>query len=101
MLVHLAFPVAPVALFAPPTLHGSAWSQVDKVWSIVPFVYTWHFWAVAYIKVFACRASLGNTDNQTRPARTQTGFSTRLFFMAILTTLWGTRLSYNFARKGG
>jgi steroid 5-alpha reductase family enzyme len=50
-------------------------SQVDKLWSIMPVVYTW---VVA-----------GYGD-----------FSPRLVVMSILVTLWGVRLTYNFAMKG-
>jgi len=50
-------------------------SQMDKLWSILPFVYTW---------VIAVKS----------------GMNSRLVVMACLATLWGLRLSYNFARKG-
>lgn len=50
-------------------------SQMDKLWSILPIAYIW---------VIAAR---GN-------------FSPRLIVMAILITLWGVRLTMNFARKG-
>src|SRR5579863_2770222 len=52
-------------------------SWVDRMWSIVPVIYLW---------VFAVTAHLTNA---------------RLDVMAALVTLWGTRLTYNFARKGG
>jgi steroid 5-alpha reductase family enzyme len=52
-------------------------SWVDRIWSIVPIVYAW---------VFASGA--GFTD-------------ARLNLMAALITLWGARLTFNFARKGG
>jgi steroid 5-alpha reductase family enzyme len=52
-------------------------SWVDRLWSIVPVVYVW---------VFAAAAGL--TD-------------ARLLCMAGLVTLWGARLTFNFARKGG
>jgi steroid 5-alpha reductase family enzyme len=51
------------------------YSQVDKLWSLMPGIYSW-------ITVAAFP-------------------SPRLFVMAILVTLWGLRLSYNFYRKGG
>lgn len=51
-------------------------SWVDRLWSIVPVVYVWIF-AVAG------------------------GFDARLTLLAILVTLWGARLTFNFARKGG
>lgn len=50
-------------------------SQMDKLWSLLPIAYTW---------IIAARAGL--------PAR--------LFVMACLATLWGARLTFNFARKG-
>lgn len=50
-------------------------SQMDKLWSILPPVYTW---------VIAVRG----------------GMSLRLVVIAVLATLWGARLTFNFARKG-
>lgn len=50
-------------------------SQVDKVWSILPFVYCW---------IIAVKG----------------GMHPRLVVMAVLATLWGVRLTFNFARKG-
>src|SRR6187402_1101871 len=52
-------------------------SWVDRLWSIVPVVYVW---------VFAAFAGLADI---------------RLDVMAGLVTLWGARLTFNFARKGG
>lgn len=52
-------------------------SQVDRLWSILPVVYVWAFAIVA-----------GLSD-------------VRLTVMAVLVTLWGARLTFNFARKGG
>lgn len=50
-------------------------SQMDKLWSLLPIAYTW---------VIAAKG----------------GMSTRLVVMACLATLWGIRLTFNFARKG-
>ena len=50
-------------------------SQMDKLWSLLPIAYTW---------VIAAKGSM----------------SPRLVIIAILVTLWGVRLTYNFARKG-
>ena len=50
-------------------------SQMDKLWSLLPIAYTW---------IIAIRG----------------GLSTRLVVMAVLATLWGVRLTLNFARKG-
>jgi len=52
-------------------------SWVDRSWSIVPVIYVW---------IFASYAGLANA---------------RLDVMAVLVTLWGARLTFNFARKGG
>jgi len=52
-------------------------SWVDRLWSIVPVVYVW---------IIAGAAGLGDL---------------RLNVMAILVTLWGARLTFNFARRGG
>ena len=52
-------------------------SWVDRIWSIIPVVYLW---------IFAGAAGLADT---------------RLDVMAVLVTLWGARLTFNFARKGG
>lgn len=50
-------------------------SQVDKIWSVVPIVYAWY---IAYAG----------------------GMNERLILMAVLVTVWGVRLTYNFSRRG-
>lgn len=50
-------------------------SQMDKLWSILPAVYAW---------VVACKG----------------GLDARLVVMAVLATVWGARLTFNFALKG-
>jgi steroid 5-alpha reductase family enzyme len=55
--------------------HDHSW--VDRLWSIVPVVYVW---------IFAAAAGFADA---------------RLDVMAGLVTLWGARLTFNFARKGG
>jgi steroid 5-alpha reductase family enzyme len=50
-------------------------SQVDKLWSLLPIAYAW---VVAYFGEY----------------------SSRLVLMAVLVTLWGARLTYNFSRHG-
>jgi steroid 5-alpha reductase family enzyme len=52
-------------------------SQVDRMWSIAPPIYLW---------IFVGGAGFGDA---------------RLNLMAVLATLWGARLTFNFARKGG
>lgn len=52
------------------------YSQVDKLWSIIPLVY---IWTIAYMADWQPRALL----------------------MASVATIWGIRLTYNFNRRGG
>lgn len=52
------------------------YSQVDKIWSIVPMAYAWFF-------------------------AQQSGWNLRMVIMAVLVSLWALRLTYNFARRGG
>jgi steroid 5-alpha reductase family enzyme len=75
-LTNMAYLMVGVALtcFAVSTLTGNC-SQVDKLWSIVPIAYVWYF---AY----------------------QGNFDPRMTLMAVLATLWGARLTYNFSRRG-
>lgn len=51
-------------------------SWVDRMWSTVPVLYAW---------IYASAA----------------GFDTRTTIVAALVGLWGARLTYNFARRGG
>lgn len=62
---------------------GNNVSKVDQIWSITPVVYAWHFYYY----------DLKKNELQ--------GHSQSLFVMAILITLWGIRLTYNFWRRGG
>ena len=52
------------------------YSQVDKLWSTIPIAYGW---IAAYYS----------------------DFYIRIVFMAGLISIWGIRLTYNFARRGG
>jgi len=52
------------------------YSQVDKLWSVIPVVYAW---VVAYCG----------------------GFEPRLVLMSVMVTIWAVRLTYNFGRRGG
>ncbi len=57
--------------------------QVDKLWSILPIYYMWHF---------AAHGKVSGAEQE---------FNPRLLIIAALITVWGVRLTYNFARKGG
>jgi steroid 5-alpha reductase family enzyme len=52
------------------------YSWVDRFWSITPIIYVW---------ILLCSGKPG----------------LRLIVASVLVTLWGLRLTYNFARKGG
>ena len=52
------------------------YSQVDKLWSTIPLAYVW---IVAW----------------------ESGFESRIVLMAVVVSLWGIRLTYNFSRRGG
>lgn len=55
-------------------------SQVDKLWSVVPIIYVWNMFFQAYQHTHV--------------------INERMLLMSILVTLWGIRLTYNFARRG-
>ena len=50
-------------------------SQVDKLWSIMPVIYVWYIAAAG-------------------------GWNERVVLMAVVVTVWGARLTYNFSRRG-
>ena len=52
------------------------YSQVDKFWSLIPIAYVWYFASAA-------------------------GYNDRMVLLAVLATIWGIRLTLNFARRGG
>jgi len=72
LIVYLA---AALLCFLVSTISGN-YSQVDKLWSLMPIAYVW---IVAL----------------------ETGFESRLVLMALLVTAWGLRLTFNFSRRGG
>jgi steroid 5-alpha reductase family enzyme len=71
----IVYLVAAFLCFVVSTIAGN-YSQVDKLWSLIPLAYVW---------MVAVRS----------------GFEPRLVLMALLVTAWGLRLSYNFSRRGG
>ena len=50
-------------------------SQVDKIWSVAPIIYVWYFAAAS-------------------------DWDPRTLLMAVCSTIWGVRLTYNFGRRG-
>jgi len=58
------------------------YSWVDRVWSIIPIVYGAHYL-------------------HHQQSCTDVPISLRQYIMQALVTMWGIRLTYNYARKGG
>ena len=75
MVVLIAATASAFAWFASLVSKDTSW--VDRLWSIVPVMYVW---------VFTISAGMQDT---------------RLNVIAVLVTIWGARLTFNFARKGG
>lgn len=71
----IVYGVAAAACFIISTITNN-YSQVDKLWSIIPVPYAW---------IVAVDAA----------------YEPRLLLMAILVTIWAARLTYNFNRRGG
>jgi len=71
----MAYLAAALACFVVSSLTKN-YSQVDKLWSIMPIIYVWMV--------------VG-----------QYGATPRLLLMAVLVTIWGMRLTLNFGRRGG
>ncbi len=76
ILIHTLYITLIIALlcFAVGQITGNC-SQVDKLWSILPVMYVWYITYAA-------------------------GFNERMVLMAVLVTVWGGRLTYNFSRRG-
>lgn len=75
LVVALVAAVAAAFCWIASLVSGDA-SWVDRLWSVMPVAYLWIFAAAS-------------------------GLDARLVLMAVLVTLWGARLTVNFARKGG
>jgi len=75
MQLVVVYAVAAFLCFVVSVLSGNH-SQVDKLWSLIPIVYVWI-------------------------VTVHSGFEPRLILMALLATVWGLRLTYNFSRRGG
>lgn len=60
---------------------GNNCSKVDQIWSIVPVVYCWHFFLHHFYEYDEVHY--------------------RMLLLTSVVTLWGTRLTFNFWKKGG
>lgn len=69
-------------------------SQIDKIWSIEPMLFAWVF---LFTSIYFNGASTPNNPI----IKSNESSQLRLIIMWLFVTLWGTRLTYNFWRKGG
>ncbi|KIV78660.1 hypothetical protein PV11_06288 [Exophiala sideris] len=80
LVTAIAFSLAISPIFLVVSEINKNYSQVDRVWSILPTIYNIHY---------AVYAHLAGID------------TTRLNVLAAISCLWSTRLTYNYWRKGG
>ncbi|KAJ9495364.1 hypothetical protein LTR99_002784 [Exophiala xenobiotica] len=76
----IAFSIAISPIFLVVSEINKNYSQVDRVWSILPTIYNIHY---------AVYAHLAGIE------------TTRLDLVAVISAIWSTRLTYNYYRKGG
>ncbi|RIA83208.1 hypothetical protein C1645_699649 [Glomus cerebriforme] len=69
-------------------------SQVDRLWSVLPVFFTWHFILHGCWKTLSLNLSNAITFSSCN-------LNARGVILGLLTTVWGARLTYNYARKGG
>lgn len=76
----IAFSVAIAPIFLIVSEINKNYSQVDRMWSILPSIYNIHY---------AVYAHLAGLD------------TTRIGAVALASSIWSTRLTYNYFRRGG
>ena len=96
------------------TLINDNFSQVDRIWSILPVLYSWAFVATSMYNNPGPEPDV-QIRSETRKEDVNVGGSfvrmgvvleggnfslLRLVVMASLITIWGCRLTYNYWRKG-
>lgn len=79
-ITSLAFSLAIAPIFLVVSEFNKNYSQVDRMWSILPTIYNVHYAVYAYV------AGLDTT---------------RIGGLALASTVWSTRLTYNYWRRGG
>ena len=80
LITSLAFSIALAPVVLVVSEINKNYSQVDRLWSILPSIYNVHY---------ACYAYMAGLD------------TTRIGAVAIVSTIWSTRLTYNYWRRGG
>jgi steroid 5-alpha reductase family enzyme len=78
------------------TLITDNYSYMDRLWPILPMIYSW-IWL--YVSLRYNSDSASSTINHSI-IKSDFSSQSRLILMVILITLWGTRLAYTFWRRG-
>lgn len=79
-ITSIAFSIAIAPIFLVVSEINKNYSQVDRMWSILPSIHHLHYFLYAY---------LSGLD------------TTRIGGVALASTIWSTRLTYNYWRRGG
>ena len=79
-ITSLAFSIALAPIFLIVSEVNKNYSQVDRMWSILPTIYNVHYAVWAYLAGYD---------------------TTRIGGVALASTIWSTRLTYNYWRRGG
>jgi steroid 5-alpha reductase family enzyme len=80
VITSLAFSIALAPVFLVVSEINKNYSQVDRMWSILPTIYNVHYAIWAYLSGLEC---------------------TRIGGVALASIIWSTRLTYNYWRRGG
>ena len=78
------------------TLRTKNYSQVDRLWPILPIIYSWGFLFTACY--YNPKHSRSNETSSILESELESIL--RLVIMTILINCWGCRLTYNYWRKG-
>ena len=79
------------------TLVTQNFSQMDRLWSILPTLYAWAF---LYTATYFNPNTNKNITHKTHINASSDLSSYRLFLITFLVTIWGLRLTYIFWRRG-
>lgn len=79
------------------TLVTQNFSQMDRLWPILPAVYSWGF---LFTSIYYNPNYNGEIEVNTSIQKGDTHGIARLVLMAFLISAWGVRLAYTFWRRG-
>jgi len=94
------------------TMIHKNYSQVDRIWSVLPVVYSWGFVYTAFTYNPGAEPAVQiDSENKKEDLKFSKGSNSvlesdtssiiRLIIISAFITMWGCRLTYNFWRKGG